>query len=282
MEALESRLTPSGSPIASVCLDCPTKGSAIPAPPPAFPPPGAGQRQASPDAVINFANLRTQGGAYTLYVRLEARDGTVFDKNWQILPPADRTTIRNLVLDAMRTEGWDGEPLGDFQIKIVTHGPRQLRSSSPIRRVGAVAEGAKQNEQPGITASSGVQRGQLTEGGKWKFSFRSVAPGGTIGDDALVQATIDGTVISATVTAGMTPEQAAAALYQALVDAGIADAELVGSDILFLGNTNGEETLQVSLTYTSLGNAPDADWLRLEVEIPERLIDGSPASGSGR
>jgi hypothetical protein len=38
----------------------------------------------------------------------------------------------------------------------------------------------------------------------------------------------------------------------------------------------------VSLTYTSLGNAPDADWLRLEVEIPERLIDGSPASGSGR
>jgi hypothetical protein len=162
-------------------------------------------------------------------------------------------------------------PVGDHEIEIVTHLPRQHGSSSYIRRVGAVAQGAADNEQPGLILASGVQRGQLTDGGTWKFSFRSIAPG-TIGDDAIVQATIDGAVISAALSAGMTPEQAAGALYQAMVDAGIQDSELDGADIYFLYNAAGEEALDVSLTYASLDSDPSADWLLLEAEVAERYI----------
>ncbi len=87
--------------------------------------------------------------------------------------------------------------------------------------------------------------------------------------DAVVQAVLDGVTINGNVTAGMTAVDVAFTLYNAMVSAGVTGALLAGSDIIFLNNTTGVETIEASLTFTgSPGIA--TDWLQLGITIPQR------------
>ncbi len=127
-------------------------------------------------------------------------------------------------------------------------------------------------KSPIISADSGVLQGQLTEGGKWKFSFFDFdekAPGHVI-DDTVINAILDGVTISALIPAGSTTQQAAAALYFALVGAGVSDAELVGSSVLFLTNTRGAETIRAALEFSEASKGGFG--LVYAIDIAERNI----------
>jgi hypothetical protein len=148
--------------------------------------------------------------------------------------------------------------------------------ASPIQQVGASASGVAKDPQIGVSATSGVQRGQTTDGTKWTFSFLTNPIDGTttLQDNAVVQATIDGVTITDSVFAGETATQVTSDFYNAMVSAGITDAVLSRAGITFLNNTSGQEALSVSLTITGPSGGSPVSWLETDVTIAQRNILG--------
>jgi hypothetical protein len=290
LETLEDRLTPS-SVRPSLLADAPMLNTApalIAAPTPGThgshsrtdAAPTAAAQAAKPSAVIDFSNLVATDKEYTLYVKFIDTAGNEFAQAFTIAPGTGPGAVRDLVLGSipqstgLKSQGWS----------LITNNPTSITVQSyndgegninPIAKIGATTKGRADDKQPSVSVSSGVQRGQTTNGTDWKFSLLPSGIDGntTVTANAVIEATIDGVAISANITAGETYLQVASDLYNAMAAAGMTDATLSGGDITFLNDTTGQETLTASLTIDgSLSGSQPNDWIEWDVTAPQRNI----------
>ncbi len=192
------------------------------------------------------------------------------------------TQMRDQVLDSMRSAQWDVVADGATGLTIIGNMNSTGGQASPIKQVKVSSQDLKPAQQPAISGNSGVDLdlGLETTGDPWRFVLSPTEAASTIQQDAVIRAVIDGVHIHAPVTFGMTAVDVAFALYGAMVNAGMKDVQLFGSEIVFLANTSGQETVDTSLQFTSPspGGIP-TDWLETAIAIPERTY---VSSGSRR
>ncbi len=279
---LEPRITPSSTRSAALALptDVAPRDRQEPAAPALFrdTSPTASTRtvrtlgvaQLAPQAKIDFGRLPEGPGAvYKITIKLTSRAGTPYSETFTSngIPPSQ---VRNAVRDSMRSGGWVVENDGDTGLTIRGHG--EGAQFSPIKKVDFSEDGLKVGQGLRIFTSSGVEQGQKTTGDPWRFSFSPTPDAPTIEQDAVVRAVINGVTVDTSVTAGMTAIDVAFSVYNAMISAGITDALLLGSDIVFLNDTMGQETREAWLYFDgSASKSFPSDWLQLGITIPERI-----------
>jgi hypothetical protein len=168
----------------------------------------------------------------------------------------------------MTSAGWVvvNDPDSPTGLIITAHNP----GPSPIKTV-KFSSNLPKFQQPQVLVSGGVNRDGPPGGGAWDLSFAATADTSTIEEDAVAEAVIDGVAIDANLTAGMTSSDVAAALYQSMVNAGIKDAVLSGSDITFLNDTAGLTATDVSLTFTGPPGGDSVNWLEIGITLPSQF-----------
>lgn len=234
---------------------------------------------AVPNASIAFGQLPTNlpkdQQSYTLYVKLIDVDGNTFSQSYNIQTGTPPETVRDLVYNSIPAGpgGWVISKSGTTSLVVTGHMDSD-RGLHAISKVGSVATQVAANQQPSVSGTSGVKRGQSTNGTDWKFSFNPNPVDGTntIQENAVVQATVDGVQISAPVSAGMTTSQVAQATYSAMLSAGMTDAVLNGSEIDFLNDTTGQETLSAGLSFYAPPGEPSVGWMEPDLTIAQRNI----------
>ncbi len=220
-----------------------------------------------PLATLDFSRLPGDR-EYTITIKMTARDGTPYEVRFATMGIAPMG-MRNLVRESMKSGGWIVENHGDTRLLIRGHG--EGAQFSPIKTINKSEEGIQAKEGLKITLTTGVELGQKTQGEPWTFSFSPTKAAQTIEQNALIRTIINGVTITADVTAGMTATDVAFSLYSAMVSAGMTGAQLLGSDIVFLFDVKGQETVQAELFFDShFPGGPRTDWLEIGATIPQR------------
>jgi len=206
-----------------------------------------------------------------LKVTAKAKDGTTYEQTFSLVEGASTQQVRDLVLASLTLNGWTVQASGNNIITITKHGDSVIKEVN----VGATQpQGTAESQSifPTLGGSDGVTRGQATVGEKYKFSFLPL-DGDTpaLLTPGRVVTSLDGQQVSANVLAGQVPVQVAALLYNAMLAAGCSDAVLSGPDIEFLLNTQGLETLEVTLGFEGPDSQSEpASGLESLIFIPER------------
>jgi hypothetical protein len=269
---LENRITPSAVLPASTKLPPAIPGpSAVSAPTP-----GALLVAPQPAVVISFKPLPSTL-PYDITIKMQDKagnkyggdDGVTFTATAPGVTPAQ---MRALVKQSMASDGWTVEDGPDTSLLIT--GKTTAGQFSPVSKISISSKSLKEATLPSIAASTGVQVGQQTQGTNWLVSFGMTSAATTIEQASTVSIILNDSTFTADLLTGMTPEDVAFALYEALSSAGV-DAALSGSTIEFLENYDGSEVRQVLLTFNS--DDPDStttDWLETAITIADREVIG--------
>jgi hypothetical protein len=198
----------------------------------------------------------------------------------------DPTDLRDWVVASMRSAGWTVTPAGAYALRVSRHA--DVVGPSYVGTVLWGQQGLPRNATLLVSGNGRVTIPQPSEPGLipkefWTIGFDTTDTAGTIQEDAVVEATVDGVAIDANVTAGMTPTNVAAALYSAMVQAGVTDALLSSYGfITFTLDTAGQYATDVSLQFTGPDGTP-VDWLEMGIGIPwAGDLPPGPTSGSGQ
>jgi hypothetical protein len=247
---------------------------------------------AVPSATIYFSALPTTGN-YTFTIVLTARNGTRFSPEpWRVIGGANTTDLRDLVFDALETSGWNAVKVGADRLKVTSVGDGVDVPLSLLNEIIWGVSGVPRGRGLRVVTSGRVIAPTPDPGGPgligrepWGISFDTTDTASTIQEDAVVEAVVDGVTIDANVTAGMTPYNVAAALYSAMVHAGMTDASLSSYGfITFTLDTAGQYATDVSLQFTGpSGDVPPVDWLDMGIDIPWAGGDPpAPLAGAGQ
>jgi hypothetical protein len=276
LETLESRLTPSSTQhallseaptldtasalIATTANDAHTSHSGAAVSPDA-------ETEVTGSATVDFSPCpKTDQKTYTITITVQGKGDirpAVFSETITNVSP---TLIRNQFFNDMSMAGWQVTKSGDTALEITAS------RGSPLILFKISSTNLEDKEKPGVTATSGIQRGQITTGGDWQITFNPGSGTPVVQENGQVQATIDGVLVSANITAGMTPTDVASALFGAMQAAGMNDAVLSGNTITFLNDTAGEETLNVSVNFTAVNSTDSLNWLEVGITLPDRYV----------
>jgi hypothetical protein len=214
-----------------------------------------------PQALINFGNCPATG-QYGFKLVLTTANGNSYPTDWYNINSATPEQVRDLVYNDLRNAGWTVEKSGTTGLIVKSYLDPALLRSSVIKKVEVIDIGLGKNQRPTVSGSGGVQASQANP---WKIRFEATATVTTMPQDVTCQMTIDGDVVSADLTAGMSPSAVASALRDAL-DNNLVDVTLSGDTVSFTSK-NGLTVANVELAFTGTDEGP-ADWLGFELTIP--------------
>jgi hypothetical protein len=233
--------------------------------------------RATPTVTIQFGPLPAVAAApYKVQLRIVVGTGAqaqILQETYTIGAGFTPENVRDLVRGSLQ-DLWHVSNSGSTGLTItgLKNNPQNLLINQAGIGTTGLPAGAK---SPTLGVSSGVQQLQPAAGGKWKLSFLPRFDDGstTLVRGGEVTGTFNGVSISASLNTGMTAPQVAQALYLSMLNAGITDVVLSGSDLEFLNDPAGMETLVASLQLgsSSPSNAP-AEGLLFAISPAERYV----------
>ncbi len=184
----------------------------------------------------------------------------------------NRTQVRNLVNDGMRSAGWASVVDPASPSGVIIYGFFDPRNNIlPIEKINVSTRGVLPNQLP-------IVGGLRIDGSStlylWGVQINATDSTGTVQEDVAIDANIDGVDIQANVTTGMTPNDVAFALYTAMQNDGITGAVLSGNNVTFSTDTLGQPVNNISLQFTGSSGGSPAAFLGTEVDLPNLSASG--------
>jgi hypothetical protein len=237
--------------------------------------------QATPTSTANFDRVRTDevGSTTKSDVKLVAGDTTTtFPVTWTGTPTG--AEVRDAIYASIPKptngkNGWVVESLdGPLGPRIRVSGYLDANGNTvPLKTATYTPD---KGRGPTNITTSGVNVGQLTTGTPWDIALLPNPSDGSaaVPVDSTLALTLNSTAINVNLHQGESLTQAVADIFQALQNAGVTDAAMVGNDVTFLHDQTGNEITSVSrsLTPVSSGQPCLNSWFELDVNIAQRMI----------